>query len=105
VDGSDDGRRCVEGIEGGAFGAVIFRRVEQGFQLLTQGLPAGILVTAGKRIGEDRKGNRSETGEAGERLFFLRRGKSLFLLYFLEGADGGDYVAGFSLFAAGDGNR
>jgi hypothetical protein len=38
-------------------------------------------------------------------LFLLRRGKSLFLLYFLDGVDGGDYVSGFSLFAAGDGDR
>jgi hypothetical protein len=38
-------------------------------------------------------------------LFFLLRGKALFLLDFLEGADSDDDVAGFALFAAGDGDR
>jgi hypothetical protein len=105
VDGSDNGRGSVEGVEGGAFGAVVFRKGKQRFQLLAQGLPAGILVTTGDRVGEDRQGDRSETGEAGERLFLLRSGQPLFLLDFLNGADGGDYVAGFGFFATGNGRR
>ena len=76
---------------------------KQRFQLLAEGLPAGILVAAGDRIGENRQGDRPEAGEAGERLFLLRRGRPLFLLDGLEGADGGEDVAGFGFFAAGDG--
>jgi hypothetical protein len=103
VNGSDDGRRSVEGVEGGALGAVVFRLAQERFQLLAQGLPTGILVTAGDRIGEDRQGDWPEAGEAAERLLFFWRGKPLFLLDFLDGADGGDYVAGFCFFTAGDG--
>ena len=102
VDGRDDGRRRVEGVEGGAFGAVVFVGRQQRLQFLAQGLPAGILVAAGDRIGEDRQGDRPEAGEAGERLFLLRRGGPLFFLDLLQGADGGDDVAGLGLFAAGD---
>ena len=80
VDGSDDGRRRIEGVEGGAFGAVVFLGRKQRFQLLADGLPAGILVTAGDRIGENRQGHRPEAGEAGERLFFLGGGGPLLLL-------------------------
>jgi hypothetical protein len=72
-------------------------------QLLAEGLPAGILVAAGDRIGEDGQGNRPEAGEPGERLFLLARGKPLFLLGFLESADSGEDVAGFGFFATGDG--
>ena len=104
VDGGDDGRRRVEGVEGGAFGAVVFLGREQRLQLLAEGLPAGILVAAGDRIGENRQGDRPEAGEAGERLLLLRRGGPLLLLDGLEGADGGDDVAGFGFFAAGDGD-
>jgi hypothetical protein len=68
-------------------------------------LPAGVLVTAGDRIGENRQGDRPEAGEAGQCLFFFRRRQPLFLLDGLEGADGGDYVAGFGFFAAGDRRR
>ena len=44
VDGRDDGRRRVEGVEGGALGAVVFLGREQRLQFLAEGLPAGILV-------------------------------------------------------------
>jgi hypothetical protein len=105
VDGSDNDGRRVEGVEGGALGAVVFRWAQQRFQLLAQSLPCGILVFAGDRIGEDGEGDRAESGEAGEYLLFLRSGKPLFLLDFLEGANGGDYVAGFGFFTAGEGRR
>ena len=58
--------------------------VSSDLQLLAQGLPAGILVAAGDRIGEDREGDRPEAGEAGERLLFLRRGGPLLLLDVFE---------------------
>ena len=102
VDGGDDGRRRVEGVEGGALGAVVFLRREQRLQLLAERLPAGILVSAGDRIGEDRQGDRAEAGEAGERLPFLRRGRPLLLLDALQRADGGEDVAGLGFLAAGD---
>ena len=105
VDGSDDGRRRVEGVEGGALGAVVFLGRKQRLQLLAECLPAGILVAAGDRVGEYREGDRPEAGEAGERLLLLQGGGPLLLLDALEGADGGEDVAGFGFFAAGDGNR
>ena len=105
VDGGDDGGRGVEGVEGGALGAVVFLGREQRFQLLAEGLPAGILVAAGDRIGEDRQGDRPEAGEAGERLLLLRCGGPLLLLDGLQRADGGDDVAGLGFLAAGDGRR
>ena len=77
---------------------------QQRLQLLAEGLPAGILVAAGDRVGEDRQGDRPEAGEAGERLLLLRGGGPLLLLDGLEGADGGEDVAGLGFFAAGDGN-
>ena len=76
--------------------------VSSDLQFLADGLPAGILVAAGDRIGENRQGDRPEAGEAGENLLFFRRGGPLFLLDGFEGADGGDDVAGLGLLAAGD---
>jgi hypothetical protein len=100
VDSGDDGRRRVEGVEGGAFGAVVFLWRQQRLQFLAQGLPAGILVAAGNRIGEYRKGNRPEPSEAGERLLLLSRDGPLFLLNSLQRMDGGDDVAGLGFFPA-----
>jgi hypothetical protein len=105
VNGSDDGRRSVESVEGGALGTVVFRWRQQRFQLLAEVLPAGILVTAGDRIGEYGEGNRPEAGEAGERLLFLRCGGPLLVLDVLDGADGGEDVTGLGFFAAGDVDR
>ena len=67
MDGRNHGGRRVEGVEGGAFGAVVFLGRKQRLQFFAQGLPACILVSAGDRIGENRKGDRPEAGEAGER--------------------------------------
>ena len=44
-----------------------------------------------------RQGDGPEAGEAGERLLLLGGGGPLFLLDGLEGADGGEDVAGFGL--------
>jgi hypothetical protein len=63
---------------------------------------SGILVTVGSRVGEDGEGDRPKSREAGECLLLLRRGRTLFLLDFLEGVDGGEDVACFGFFAAGD---
>ena len=73
VDGGDDGGRRVEGVEGGALGAVVFLRREQRLQLFAEGLPAGVLVAAGDRIGEYRQGHRTEAAEAGKNPHFLQR--------------------------------
>ena len=105
VHGRDDGRGGVEGIEGGAFGAVVFLGRQQRLQFFAEGLPAGVLVAAGDRVGEDRQGDRPEAGEAGERLPLLRGGGPLVLLDGLESADGGEDVACLCFFAAGDGER
>ena len=43
-------------------------------QFVAEGLPAGILVAAGDRVGKDRQGDRPEAAEAGEGLPLLRRG-------------------------------
>ena len=80
VDGGNDGRRGVEGVEGGPLGAVIFLGRQQRLQLLADGLPAGVLVIAGDRIGEDRQGDGSEAGETGEYLLLVGRCGPLFLL-------------------------
>ena len=54
--------------------------VSSALQFLAECLPAGILVAAGDRVGKYREGDRSEAGEAGERLLLLRGGGPLLLL-------------------------
>ncbi len=105
VHGRDDGRRGVEGVEGRALGTVVFFRREQRLQLVAKRLPAGVLVSAGDRIGEDRKGDGTETTEASEQLLFVRYRRALFLLDGLQRADRGDDVAGLRFLAAGDRER
>jgi hypothetical protein len=65
-------------------------------------LPAGILVTAGDRIGENRERYRAESRETGKRLLFLARGRPPLFLNSFKRADRGDDVAGLGLFTAGD---
>jgi hypothetical protein len=108
VDGGDDGRRGVKGVEGRALGAVVFLGREQRLEFFAQGLPAGVLVLTVDGIGKDRQGYRPEAGEPGQRLFLLGCCRSLPLLDGFQGADGGEDVAGLGLFAAGnrcDGRR
>ena len=105
MDGSDDDGRRIEGVERGAFGAVVFLRRQQRFQFLTQCLPARILVGALHRIGEYREGDRAEAGKTGEHLFFLASCQALFLLDGFQRADGGDDVAGLGFLAARYGRR
>ena len=78
MDGSDDGRRGVEGVEGGTLGAVILLGGKQHLQFFAHFLPAGILVLTRDRVGEYRESNRAETGEAGKRLFFFGGGGLFF---------------------------
>ena len=56
---------------------VVFLGREQGFQLVAEDLPAGVLVTAGDRIGKQRQGHRPEAAEAGEDLPLVGGGRSL----------------------------
>src|SRR5262249_35022054 len=62
-------------------------------------------VAAADRVGEEREGNRSESTEAGQNLPLFRRGRPLFLLNSLKGADGGEDVAGLRLVAGGGGGE
>ena len=102
MDRVDDGRRCVEGVECGALGAVVFDGREQRLQFLADGLPSGVLVLAGDRVGEDREGDGTEAGEPGEDLFLLGGRGPSFVLEGLERADGRDDVAGLGFLAAGE---
>jgi hypothetical protein len=102
VDAGYYGRRRVEGVESRPLDAVVFRWRQQRIQLIAQGLPAGVLVFAGDAIRKDGEGNRTEARESGERLFFFSCCRPRILLDGLQRADGGDYVAGFGLLAAGD---
>jgi len=70
-------------------------------QLNAQGLPAGILVIPGYRVGEYRQSHRAEAAETCEKLLFVRSGGTFLLLKGFQGADGGEDVAGFGLLAAG----
>ena len=84
---------------------IVFRRGQQGFELVAEGLPAGILVAAGHRVGEDRQGHRPEAAEAGKYAPFIGSGGTLLPLDGLQRPDGGDDVAGFGFLAAGDAGR
>jgi len=102
VDSGNDGRRRIESVERGAFGAVVFLGRQERLQFLAGGLPAGVLILAAERIGKDGQGDCPEAAEAGERLLLFSGGWPLLLLDGFEDADGGEDVAGFALFAAGD---
>ena len=99
--GDDDGR-CVEGVESRPLDAVVFRWRQQRCQFLAHFLPSGILVFAGDGIGEYREGDRPKASEAGKGQFLFRCRRAAFLFDGLQGADSGDDVAGFGLFATGD---
>jgi hypothetical protein len=75
---------------------------EQRFQLLAQGLPGGILITAGDRIGENRQRHRPESGKTRKRFFLLFIREPLLGLEAFQRPDGRDAVAGLGLLAAGD---
>src|SRR5262245_10190758 len=100
MDGIDDRWRGVKGVECRALGAVVFLGGQQSLQFFAEGLPAGILVAAADGLGEDGEGDRPEAGEPGKCLFFFRSSSTLLLLDGLQGADGGEDVAGLALFPA-----
>src|ERR1700689_1735708 len=100
MDAGDYGGRRIKCVENLPPAAVVFLWRKQLLQVLAEGLPAGILVVARDRVRENAEGNRPEAGEAGERLLLFRGGGPRFLLDALQGADGGDDVAGFLLLAA-----
>src|SRR5207253_1572078 len=72
VHGPDDGRRSVEGVEGGAPGAVVFLGREKRLQPLAELLPGVVLVVPGDGVGEDGEGDGAESPEAGECPSLLR---------------------------------
>ena len=80
VDRRDHGGGCVEGVERGALGAVVFDGRKKCFQFLSDRLPAGIFELAGDRIGKDGKSDRTKAGEPGEDVLFFRRCQPTFCL-------------------------
>src|SRR5262249_13091232 len=105
VHGGDDGGRGVEGVEGGAAGAVVFFSGPQCLPLFAECLPARVLVASLGWIREKREGNRTETAKAGERFLFFGSRRPLLLLDGFQRADGGEDVAGLRFFPAGDRGR
>ena len=97
----DDGRRRVEGVERGSLGAVVFDGREQRLQFLAEGLPSGVLVLAGDRVGEDREGDGTKPGEPAKELFLLGGRGASFVFEGLERPDRRDDVTGLGLLAAG----
>ena len=99
--GLDDHGRGVKGREGGAPGAGVVLRRQEGLELLSELLPGRVLVLAGDRVREDSQGYRAEAGEAPEDLALLRSGGPLGRLDGLERADRRQDGAGFGFLAAG----
>src|SRR5689334_8934916 len=64
VDGPYYRGRGVEGIKRSAFGAIVLLRAKERFELLAQGLPAGVLVATGNRVGKNRESNGPEARKA-----------------------------------------
>jgi hypothetical protein len=93
----------VKGVEGGALGAVVFVGRQQRLQLVAEDLPAGVLVRASHRIGEDRQSHRPESAEAGEDAPLALGGGAVIVLEGFQSADGGDDVSGLGLLAGGQG--
>ena len=104
MDGRDDGGRGVEGVEGGALGAVVFLGREQRLQFLAEGLPAGVLVRPVTGSGKIERATGPKPAKRASVCFSSGGGGPLLLLDGLEGADGGEDVAGLGFFAAGDGD-
>ena len=101
VHGRDDDGRGVEGVEGGALGAVVLLGRKQRVQLLAEGLPAApcsVPVTGSGKI------DRATAPKPPKRASACRSsggGRPLFLLDGFKRADGGDDVAGLGFLAAG----
>ncbi len=104
VHGRHDDGRGEELAERRPLGRIVLLFGEQGFELVAEGLPA-VLVAAGDRVGEQRQRHRPEAAEAGERIPFLVGRRAVLPLDVLQGADGGEEVAGLGLLAGGEGGR
>jgi hypothetical protein len=102
VDGGDDGRRRVKGVERGALRALVLGWRERSLQFIAQGLPGGVLVVAGCGVGKYRQGDGTKAGEAGKCFLFGRRCRPRIVLDSVCRPDGVENVAGLLLFAAGD---
>ena len=81
VDGGDDGRRRVEGVESGALGAVVFRRVSASdFSSSPRACQPASLYLPVTGSGKIDRATGPKPREAGERLFFVRSRRPLLLL-------------------------
>ena len=94
VHGLHHHRRGVEGGEGGALGAGILLRRQQGLQGLAQRLPGAVPIGAGDGIGEQPQRHGAEAGEAGQEAPLRRRGRALFAFDQLQRANGRQEVMG-----------
>jgi hypothetical protein len=103
VHGPDHQGRGVKRREGGALGAVVFFRAQQGLQFLAEPPPGVVAIAAADGIGKEKQRHRAEAGEALQRLPFFRRGGTLLPLYALQCADRRENIAGFGFEAAGAG--
>ena len=102
VHGADDERRGVEGGKGGALGAGIVLRRQEGLEFFPKLLPARIGIVAGDRVREYPQSHRAEAREAQENLALLRGSRTPCLIEGLEGADGGENVTGLGLVPTAD---
>jgi hypothetical protein len=100
-----DHGRGIEGGKGGAPGAGVVLRRQEGLELVPQLLPAGVFVLAGDRVWEEHKGHRAEAGEAGEHGALLGGSRPLGLLDGLERADRRQDGAGFGFLTGGRAGR
>ena len=75
---------------------------QEGLELASKLLPARVFILAGDRVRKYPQGHRTEAGEAGQDLAFLRGGRTLHLIEDIEGADCGKNVAGLGLVPTAD---
>ena len=103
VHGADDQGRGVEGGKGGALGAGVILRRQEGLKFVPELLPAGVFILAGHRVGEDAQSHRAEAGETGEHNTLLGGRGPLGLLDGLQRADRRQEGASVGFRTAGEG--